>query len=76
MSYSDGKWIAYGYAKPRQVLGYIDGDEFLRDGAGVPIFRIDGEELYDLKGRYRGTIDDFGNATNLTGDRIFTLEPG
>ena len=76
MNYSGGKWVAYGYTRSRQILGYIDRDEFFRDGAGVPIFRVEGLDLYDMNGRYRGSIDYFGAASDPVGSRLFTLEPG
>lgn len=76
MNYGYGKWVGYGYAMPRQILGYIDRDEFFRDGAGVPIFRIDGQELYDMTGRHRGTIDSTGSAANPRGCTLFCLRCG
>lgn len=39
-------------------IGLIDSDEFIRNFHAQPIYRLDGEEVYDMKGNFLGVISN------------------
>lgn len=56
--YSKGRYLVYQGRGPLAPLaGIIDGDEFVRDMTnGRLLYRVDGEEFYDMAGQYIGEI--------------------
>lgn len=54
------------------VIGRIDGDEFVRSGANF-LYRIDGDEVYQLNGEYLAGIED-GVAKTPEGRIVFTIK--
>ena len=71
IDYSKGCYNVFG--PDRSPIGRIDKDEFIRSDKNVLLYRIDGDELYSMKGEYLGFIDD-GFARTSHGQIIFTIE--
>lgn len=56
MNYSSGRFRVID-AQNKNV-GLIDSDEFIRNFHSQPIYRLDGEEVYDMKGNFLGVISN------------------
>lgn len=69
--YSKGCYNVFG--PDLSPVGRIDKDEFIRSDKNVLLYRIDGDELYSMKGEYLGSIDD-GFARASSGQLLFTIE--
>lgn len=69
--YSKGRYNVFG--PDMKQIGRIDEDEFVRNGADL-VFRIDGDEVYSINGKYLGFIDE-GIARSSQGDLLFTIKP-
>lgn len=69
--YSRGRYNVFGPAGNQ--IGRIDEDEFVRQEDEL-IYRIDGDELYSVQGKYLGFIDN-GFARSPNGDLLFIIEP-
>lgn len=73
--FTKGRWMAYGYGPNKPLLGYVDGDEFVRSFSGSLLFRIDGADVYNMQGAFVGTIDNQGLAMGRDGSMLFNLQP-
>jgi hypothetical protein len=69
--YSKGYYNVFG--PDRSPVGRIDKDELIRSDKNVLLYRIDGDELYSMRGEYLGFIDD-GFARTSSGQLLFTIE--
>jgi len=59
---SDGRFEVFAGRGPlAKWVGRIDHDEFVRDAAGKLIYRTDGDEFYDMAGKYLGEIEAVGD---------------
>lgn len=56
MNYSSGRFRVID-AQNKNV-GLIDSDEFIRNFHSQPIYRLDGKEVYDMKGNFLGVISN------------------
>lgn len=71
IDHSEGRYNVFD--PNRSELGRIDHDEFIRNGGSL-IYRIDGDEIYSMDGKYLGFIEDsFARSPN--GQLLFTIEP-
>ena len=67
-NYESGRFnVANAYGVP---IGRIDGDEFIRDHQARHLYRIDGDEVYDMSGKFIGSIDD---GVLRVGNKIFLM---
>lgn len=55
MNYSNGRFRVVD--AQNKDIGRIDCDEFIRNSRALPIYRLDGDEVYDMKGNLMGFID-------------------
>ena len=55
MDYSRGRFQVVD--AQNKNIGQIDCDEFIRDNHARPIYRLDGDEVYDMKGNLMGVVD-------------------
>jgi len=53
-------------------IGLIDEDEFVRNGLSL-LYRVDGDELYEVAGRFVGHIED-GVVRATSGEVKFIIE--
>lgn len=56
MNYSSGRFRVVD--AQNKDIGLIDFDEFIRNFHAQPIYRLDGEEVYDMKGNFLGVISN------------------
>lgn len=57
MDYSKGRYNVFEGRDPgAQRIGRIDEDEYVRDPSGELLYRLDGEEFYDMNGNLLGEI--------------------
>jgi len=62
IDFSKGRYNVFQGRMPGQLpIGRIDQDEFVRSPSNVLIYRFDGDEMYDMKGRYLGNANDSGD---------------
>lgn len=62
VDFSKGRYNVFQGRMPGQLpIGRIDQDEFVRSPSNVLIYRFDGDEMYDMKGRYLGNANDSGD---------------
>lgn len=55
--YSAGRYNVYkGRGPAAMQIGRIDEDEFVRGNDGKLLYRVDGDEFYDMSGNLLGTI--------------------
>jgi hypothetical protein len=66
--YSAGRYLVFKGRMPgQQPIGRIDHDEFVRNNTGQLLYRVDGNEVYDMKGGLVGEITPSGeNAMVVT----------
>ncbi|MFJ3153530.1 hypothetical protein ACIPIX_05200 [Pseudomonas protegens] len=69
--YSKGYYKVF--SPDRSPVGRIDKDEFIRSDKNALLYRVDGDELYSMKGDYLGFIDE-GVARATSGQLLFTIE--
>lgn len=58
VDFSEGRYIVF---KGRNIpgsrpIGRIDMDEFVRSDTNELLYRVDGQEMYDMKGAFIGPI--------------------
>jgi hypothetical protein len=53
-------------------IGRIDRDEFVRNGISL-LYRIDGDEFYEVAGRFIGSIED-GVVRGTNGEAKFIIK--
>jgi hypothetical protein len=70
INYSNGRYEVKDAAG--QVVGRIDGDEFVRNGASL-LYQIDGDEFYAVNGGLVGIIEN-GVARSPSGAISFAIE--
>lgn len=70
IDYSRGRYVVRD--TNGALVGRIDEDEFVRDGARL-LYRVDGDEFYIVNGGLVGFINN-GVVTTSTGERRFTIE--
>lgn len=59
---SSGRFNVYSGRGPlASYVGRIDNDEYVRDDAGSLLYRVDGDEFYDMGGVYIGAIEAIGD---------------
>ncbi|MBP1085351.1 MULTISPECIES: hypothetical protein [Pseudomonas] len=69
IDFSSGRYNVFQGRVPGQLpIGRIDQDEFVRSPSNVLIYRFDGDEMYDMKGRYLGTANDSGDGRFMVTD--------
>lgn len=57
IDYSQGRYNVFkGRGPTAPLIGRIDEDEFVRSLSGEVLFRVDGDEFYEVNGRYLGEI--------------------
>ena len=57
VDYSKGRYNVFQGRSPGQLpIGIIDEDEYVRSPANQLIYRVDGDEFYDVDGKYLGEI--------------------
>jgi hypothetical protein len=56
MDYESGRFLVFD--EVGEQIGRVDGDEFIRNFHAQPIYRLDGEEVYDMKGNFLGVISN------------------
>ncbi|TWI57448.1 hypothetical protein IQ22_00664 [Pseudomonas duriflava] len=73
--YSHGRYLVFGYGKDAKQIGLINQDGFVRssDDSNVLIYRIDGDQVYDMDDNYLGDIDE-GTAISANGEHLFTIQ--
>ncbi|MFP5419920.1 MAG: hypothetical protein ACLGID_00435 [Gammaproteobacteria bacterium] len=60
--YSKGRYnVLKGRGPDAQRIGRIDQDEFVRSDKNQLLYRVDGDEFYDMAGNYIGEIDSSGD---------------
>ena len=69
MNYESGRFLAINATGSQ--IGRIDCDEFIRDHSGQRIYRVDGDEVYDLNGVPLGTLNS--DRLEVNGKLIFKL---
>lgn len=72
MDFSQGRY--HVFSAEYQLIGRIDGDEFVRNGVDL-IYRIDGDEVYTAgpSATLLGFIES-RTARDLSGNILFTIE--
>lgn len=70
IDYSKGRYNVFG--PNGQIIGRIDEDEFVRSGTTL-IYRIDGNEVYEINGGVLGYVDS-GVAATPNGKILFTIQ--
>lgn len=71
MDYSQGRYNVIDMGN--SIVGRIDEDEFIREFNGPKLlYRIDGEEVYNMSGELVGFIDN-GVATTQSGKVLFKI---
>lgn len=69
INYSKGSFIVQDVAG--QVIGRIDGDEYVRSGTRL-LYRIEEDEFYLVNGGFVGSIDD-GVVHSTKGEPLFRI---
>lgn len=60
MDFSKGRYEVFKGRMPGQLpIGRIDDDEYVRSPSNELLYRLDGDEFYDLKGNYLGEIIEY-----------------
>lgn len=73
--YTEGRYAVYGYGPGAQLLGWIDGDEFVRSVDGKLLYQVEGDTVYTADGSRRlGSIDQDIASTD-GGQFMFRVEP-
>lgn len=80
MDYSKGRYNVFkGRMFNDQPIGRIDEDEFVRDRHNQLMYRVDGDEFYDLNGSYLGELTPSGDGKAMVVDSdhncLFVLVP-
>lgn len=79
--FSKGRYNVFKGRIPGQLpIGRIDEDEFVRSFSGPDLlYRVDGDEFYDLKGNYVGAIFETGSGSAMVMDSnnncLFVIAP-
>lgn len=71
MNYESGRFLAIDATESE--IGRIDHDEYIRNHSGQLVYRLDGDEVYDLKGAFLGTLHS--GRLEVNGQLIFKLIP-
>jgi len=73
--YSQGRYLVFGYGDKAVQIGLIDNDGFVRasDDQDRLIYRIEGEQVYDMDDNYLADINE-GTAVTAKGERLFTIQ--
>lgn len=69
MNYEYGRFLAIDATESK--IGRIDCDEYIRNHSGQLVYRLDGDEVYDLKGALLGTLHS--GQLEVNGQLIFKL---
>jgi hypothetical protein len=69
IDFSNGRYNVFQGRMPGQLpIGRIDEDEFVRSAANVLLYRFDGEEMYDMNGKYLGSAEESGDGRFMVTD--------
>jgi hypothetical protein len=73
--YSEGRYLVFGYGEQAAQIGLINNDGFVRstDDHDRLIYRIEGEQVYDMEDNYLADIDE-GTAITAQGEHLFTIQ--
>lgn len=69
MNYESGRFLDIDATESE--IGRIDHDEYIRNQSGQLVYRLDGDEVYDLKGAFLGTLHS--GQLKVNGQLIFKL---
>ena len=62
MDFTDGRYKVYlGRTAGAPRIGRIDRDEFVRSDSNQLLYRLEGQDVYDMAGEYVGEIMDAGD---------------
>jgi hypothetical protein len=80
VDYTKGRYNVFQGRGPTNILvGRIDEDEFVRNDSGKLLYRIDGDEFYEVDGAYIGRIEQSDGDRAMVVDRrhtaLFTIVP-
>jgi len=70
INYSQGRYVVVDASG--KVIGRIDCDEFVRSGSH-PLYRVDGEAVYDMAGSLLGFIEN-GVVSTPDGSKLLSIK--
>ncbi|HCL55023.1 MAG TPA: hypothetical protein DIC37_18090 [Pseudomonas sp.] len=80
IDFSKGRYEVFKGRVPGQLpIGRIDDDEYVRSPSNELLYRVDGDEFYDIKGNYLGEIVESGPGRAMVVDSnhycLFVIAP-